>query len=203
MILFRTPRLIIRTMEEKDFDELFSYRNDESCRRFQRWNYTDKDSIKELISHSGLSGIPTSGNHYYAICTINDNLIGDMFISRKGKTITIGYTISPLHQGHGFATEAVQYTSAYLHKNDPDCEIVAMVDKENLASIRVLEKNDFSCEGYEPQVESLIFSKYTNKKTTPKTNPKNKGLIASDNKSFIASVSGTDNAYRKTFRNAV
>ena len=59
----------------------------------------------------------------------------------------IGYGIVDIYQGYGYATEAVTAAVKWaLKQNTINC-VTAEVDKENIASIRVLEKSGFEPTG--------------------------------------------------------
>ena len=55
----------------------------------------------------------------------------------------IGYGISDDYQGCGYATEAVTAITEWALKQDKIYCVIAEVDKNNIASIRVLEKSGF------------------------------------------------------------
>lgn len=58
-------------------------------------------------------------------------------------TTEIGYGIADEHQGCGYATEAVTAAAFWaLNQNAVNC-VTAEVEKENIASVRVLEKSGF------------------------------------------------------------
>ena len=55
----------------------------------------------------------------------------------------IGYGIAEGFQGYGYATEAVTAAAAWALKQDAISFVTAEVDRDNIASIRVLEKSGF------------------------------------------------------------
>ena len=62
-------------------------------------------------------------------------------------SVEIGYGIAEEHQGRGYATEAVTAAVSWaLEQNAVSC-VTAEVDKDNIASIRVLEKSGFELTG--------------------------------------------------------
>lgn len=65
----------------------------------------------------------------------------------KSGSAEIGYGIAENYQGFGYATEAVTAAAAWaLKQNMINC-VSAEVDKDNIASIRVLEKSGFELTG--------------------------------------------------------
>ena len=57
--------------------------------------------------------------------------------------ISIGYRLLERYWGHGIATEAVSLMVSYLYGRTDIQIITASTMIENIASARVLEKNDF------------------------------------------------------------
>ena len=63
-------------------------------------------------------------------------------IDESGST-ELGYGVADPYQGCGYATEAVTAVAAWALKQRGICCVTAEVDRENAASIRVLEKSGF------------------------------------------------------------
>lgn len=61
--------------------------------------------------------------------------------------IQIGYSVLPQFQNLGYATELVQALVKWAFQSDDVCKIVAETEWENPASVRVLTKAGFQCEG--------------------------------------------------------
>lgn len=59
----------------------------------------------------------------------------------------IGYGIAEDHQGRGYATEAVTAAVAWALEQNRINRVTAEVDRENIASVRVLEKAGFTQTG--------------------------------------------------------
>jgi RimJ/RimL family protein N-acetyltransferase len=49
----------------------------------------------------------------------------------------------------------------FIHNKSPECEIVALIHKDNIASYKLLEKLKFNNEGFNQELDSIVFSKYT------------------------------------------
>ena len=58
----------------------------------------------------------------------------------------LGYLVEPDERGNGYATEAIRIIVDYLFLNRDIVRIQAETDPCNMAGIRVLEKNVFTCE---------------------------------------------------------
>lgn len=85
---------------------------------------------------------------WYAIWMIelkNGTHIGELCFKGvdESGSVEIGYGIAEKYQGQGYGTEAVKAVVKWaLEQNCVNC-VTAEVDKENIASIRVLEKSGF------------------------------------------------------------
>jgi len=71
-------------------------------------------------------------------------LIGHIGLSPAHDEIEIGYAIAEAHQGSGYATELVRETARWALIDLALPSILGVVDADNLASIRVLEKAGFA-----------------------------------------------------------
>lgn len=84
-----------------------------------------------------------------AICLKDDLVIGDIGIHfLEDAQVEIGYTITPDHQGNGYATEAVRAVMDYLFSILMKHRITESVDPDNMASVRLLEKIGFRKEAH-------------------------------------------------------
>lgn len=63
------------------------------------------------------------------------------------RSLELGYWLGEAHWGRGIVSEAVRALTRHMSANFDVCRIYATVFEENPASVRVLEKAGFSCEG--------------------------------------------------------
>lgn len=155
-----TKRLRLRKFKEDDLEELYDYRNNDRCNKYQRYNDTYKEYLNNFIKVNKSSEFLLEEEQHFAIALRTGELIGDLSIYFNNNTITIGYTISYKYQRNGYAFEILSNLIEVIHERYKNYEIVAMTDKENEASINLLKKLGFVNEGYEERVESYIFSLY-------------------------------------------
>ena len=87
----------------------------------------------------------------------NDDLVGDIFIARKEKCITIGYTVNFKHHRKGYAYEIINALISYLFDNFKGYEIVALVHPDNEPSKKLLEKLNFESDGYVEKLDSIVY----------------------------------------------
>lgn len=140
-----TERLVLRRSRPEDAGTISSYRSDPEVQRFQGWDRTDPEGVREEIERMAGRAPGESGG--WVQFTVEERatgrLVGDVGISpAEGEpgVIKVGYTMSPAYQRRGYATEAVaalvDYALETLHAN----VVRAYASSENLASIRVAEK---------------------------------------------------------------
>ena len=78
-LILKTERLYLRNLCPADAQTMFAYRNDPRCYKFQRWKDTSMEAIRAFIADfqedTFLSRKP---EQHYAICTHDDQIVGDM-----------------------------------------------------------------------------------------------------------------------------
>ncbi len=62
------------------------------------------------------------------------------------KEIEVGYHILKKYWGHGFAPEGAKLFIDYAFKNNLTTSVISIIDKRNIKSQRVAEKNKLVCE---------------------------------------------------------
>ena len=159
-----TKRLRLRKFKEDDLEELYDYRNNDSCNKYQRYDDTSKEYLNNFIKVNKSSEFLLEEEQHFAIALRTGELIGDLSIYFNNNTITIGYTISYKYQRNGYAFEILSNLIEVIHERYKNYEIVAMTDKENEASINLLKKLGFVNEGYEERVALLEHLKVDRRK---------------------------------------
>ena len=140
-----TDRLALRRSRPEDAEAISSYRSDPEVHRFQGWERTDPQGIRDEIVEMTTRAPGDPGGWVQLSVEERDTgrLVGDVGISpAEGEVgvIKIGYTMAPSAQGRGYATEAVRALVDYAFEV-LDAEVVrAFASAENLPSIRVAEK---------------------------------------------------------------
>lgn len=160
--MLETKRLMLRSFYDSDIEELFDYRNNEICAKYQRYKDTSKNYLCKFIDMNKNIVFLSEEEQHFAIALKSGEIIGDVSIYFQNRTITIGYTISYKHHRNGYAFEIISALIEAIHSRYVNYEIIGMIEKENEASICLLEKLGFINEGYEEKVKSYIFSLYAN-----------------------------------------
>ncbi len=138
-----TERLRLRRFEPRDAAAFHAYRADASVARYQSWQDYTLEQAERFVDEMeeedpGAPGVPFQ----FAVVDHDDVLVGDcMLVINAGDPATaeIGYTISPAHQGHGYATEAARALLAYAFDRYEIAAARAVTDARNTPSIAVAQ----------------------------------------------------------------
>ena len=148
-----TERLVLRVPTESDAPTMAAYRDDPEVARYQGWPlpYPADDAIAGIRRVAHLTG-PTPGESVQVAIENAGTVVGDLYVSihppeGDGATAALGYTLAPAHQGRGFAAEAAGAMVDALFAHTPVHRVVATLDPENLASMRLLDQLGFAHEG--------------------------------------------------------
>ena len=146
---FVTERLIIRKYEYKDADDLFEFCNDkESC--YLDGGY-EPYILKNEEYYEFVHSFKEDNMRFIIALKETDEAIGIIHLmpceDRVVECLEIGYTMNPSKRRRGYGYEAVsKIIDVLLNELNLDL-IVAGVYEENIPSIKMMEKLDFSCEG--------------------------------------------------------
>jgi len=140
-----TDRLSLRRSRADDAEIISAYRSDPDVHRYQGWDRTDPDGIREEIERMSerAPGDPAGWVQLSVEERVTGALVGDVGLSPaegEAGVIKLGYTMSPALQGRGYATEAVAALVTYSFET-LEADVVRIYANEvNVPSIRVAEK---------------------------------------------------------------
>jgi len=169
--ILETERLLIRRVENKDVNEVFSMRsNAETMKYIPRPLVTNN---KEALEHIALldSGLEKNEAINWAITFKGENkllgIIGFYRTKFEDYRSEIGYMLLSENHGKGIASEAVERALDYGFNEMNLHSIEAIIDPRNKESERVLLKNGFVKEGHIKEntffngefLDSVIYSK--------------------------------------------
>ena len=147
-----TERLILRRVDNNDYKEVLALRsNPETMKYIPRpLLKNNEDALAHIVMIE--SKIENNEGINWAI-TIKGNpqligVIGHYRIQPENYRAEIGYMILPEFNGQGIVTEAVKEAVKYGFDIMKLHSIEAVIDPENLASAKVLEKNGFVKEAH-------------------------------------------------------
>ncbi len=147
----RTPRLVLRFIDDADVPALFAIFSDPVVMRYWAtppWTTPAQaqDSVADTLRDYA------SGNALRLGITLATDaaLIGTctLFrIDRGNRRAETGYALARAHWGHGFMHEALGAFLAYALKAFDLHRVEADIDPRNIASARTLERQGFKHEG--------------------------------------------------------
>jgi ribosomal-protein-alanine N-acetyltransferase len=147
-----TNRLCLRRIVIEDANEIFLLRSDKETMKYVPRPLAK--TIEDAKEHITLidSKIESNEGINWAI-TIKDEpkligIIGHYRIKPEDYRAEIGYMLLPEYQGKGYITEALKEVVKYGFKVMKLHSIEAIIDPENLASEKVLQKNGFIKEAH-------------------------------------------------------
>lgn len=139
-----TERLRLRRSLSEDAEAISAYRSDPDVHRWQGWEHTDPESIRDEIREMADRSPGDPGG--WVQLSVEDRetgrLVGDVGLSpAEGEpgVIKVGYTIDPSFQGRGYATEAVAALVGYAFERLGADVVRAYASADNVPSIRVAE----------------------------------------------------------------
>lgn len=149
-----TPRLFLRRFQESDVEAFARYRSDPAVARYQGWDAPyPLQRAREFVTTMTAAQADVPGEWLQiAVGRVgNGSLIGDCALAPQAnepRTVEIGFTIAPEHQGRGYAREAVSLLLRYLFDQLGKHRVTACCDPRNRASVRVLEAVGMRREGH-------------------------------------------------------
>ena len=153
MEVIRTKRLILRDLEEADWEAVHSYASDPEVVRYMAWGPNTEEETKNFIQRAIAYQTEQPRKNYTLAIVIRseDILIGCCGIhvsNPDNRGGWIGYSFNRNFWGQGYATETAKallkfgFSQLNLHR------IFATCDPANIASVRVLEKIGMQREGH-------------------------------------------------------
>lgn len=152
-IPIHSERLIIRMVQSEDGDQLFQYRSNAHVNQFQGWIPKTIEEVHYFIAHKVATevNLPGTWAQWVMIRKDTQQLIGDIgihFLLADSFQAELGCTLDHLHQGNGYATEALSEMINYLFGELNKHRIIASIDPRNHASIRLFERLGFRREAH-------------------------------------------------------
>jgi len=147
-----TERLLLRRLVNEDVNEIFALRSNTEVMKYipRPLVLTTEDALKhiEMIdekidSNEGINWAITLKDHPKLI-----GIIGHYRLKPEHYRAEIGYMILPEYQGQGIITEAINEVLKYGFDVMQLHSIEAVIDPENFASEKVLQKNGFVKEAH-------------------------------------------------------
>ena len=152
-----TERLLLRRVDSNDINEIFALRsNPETMKYIPRpLVKTDEDALEHIAMID--SKIDSNEGINWAI-TLKGNpkligVIGHYRIKPENYRAELGYMLLPEYHGKGIVSEAVKEAVKYGFQVIKLNSLEAIIDPDNHASAKVLEKNGFVKEAHLKEYE--------------------------------------------------
>ncbi|GLC87245.1 GNAT family N-acetyltransferase [Lysinibacillus piscis] len=142
----QTPRLLIRTFQEEDWRDVYTYTSNEQVMTYIPEGRFSQEQAKKFV----VENREEQAKHFPVILRENHTLIGHLaFHPYFGQhTYEIGWVFHPDYYGNGYASEAAEAMLAYGFEALKLHRIIATCQPENIASYRIMEKIGMRREGY-------------------------------------------------------
>lgn len=148
-----TPRLRLRRLLPGDEEALCGYRSLPEVARHQGWESFGLEDAQRLVgSQSGAE--PGVAGTWFQVAIVDresHELIGDCglhCLDEEPLQMEFGVTLSPGHQGQGYATEALECLLHFAFATLGMHRVVAMMGEENLASAALFRRLGFRQEAH-------------------------------------------------------
>lgn len=161
-----SERLLFKALQLEDAPYVFELRNNEIANAFiGRANGSTMDDSIEYI-HKIENYIANNDSIFWTIILKENNqFIGTICLwnlDHEKNTAEVGYEMLPQYEGNGYMSEALQTINNYGFNIMLATKIFACPSKENIKSIRLLERNHFVYDEKEtaalPKAESHLIA---------------------------------------------
>ncbi len=150
MIIFSTPRLLIRRFTQLDKDAYFNISGSDEVMKYIRPASTKEENDLFIVNViEDYKKIPGRGR-WAVVERVTDKLIGSFAIipilSQPEKT-QLGYALITSEWGKGLASELAKAGLDWFFTNDPEPVIYGVTEIPNIPSQQVLLKAGFKSDG--------------------------------------------------------
>lgn len=150
-VRLETPRLVLRRLGFQDLEAFLEYRNDPEVARYQSWESFGRADAETLIQEQQAVRPGEAGRWLQLAIERRDQpgLLGDCGFCLRAlpalpadtaRQAEIGFSLSPKHQGEGYATEAVSAVVDFLFQDLGVERVIAITDSRNTRSQALLER---------------------------------------------------------------
>jgi len=161
MLIFKTPRLIVRQYTIEDADKMFLLNGDDEVMRHIRKTMNKEDSDKFLQQNIEFYINNPKLGRWAVDEKESKNFVGSFaliplpFEDEKHK-MQLGYSLLPTEWGKGYATELTAIGRDYFFQHHPFDELHGITTIANIPSQKVLLKCGFVENGTKEEKEELL-----------------------------------------------
>jgi len=156
--LIYSPRLRIQQLRYEEADEIFyTYASKLEATRYVLWpTHHSVNDTRQFLKRT-IAAWKAGREFSYGIRTADQSrLIGSFGVVVQQQSAQFGYILSPTHWGRGFATEVCRAVLPLLTVQADITRIWTLVDCDNTASIRVLQKAGLQRERHLQQWQRFV-----------------------------------------------
>jgi len=135
-----TEKLLIREFELTDTAKFFELNRDIEVVKYTGDRPFESIEVAETLLTSYIEFKKSNLVHWAIVLKENNEFIGTCGFEQHSSYVDLGGRLFKKHWGKGYATESAKACLDYGFKHLNLSEVVGRVVKDNLASIRVLEK---------------------------------------------------------------
>ncbi|MDQ0090909.1 ribosomal-protein-alanine N-acetyltransferase [Paenibacillus anaericanus] len=154
-----TERLHLRKMKVSDSSNLFKIWSDPEVTRFMNVScFTDENQAKEMINLLDDLSRDSKAIRFSIIIKESNEIIGSCGFNSfdfENEKAEIGYDVAKSYWGRGYASEAICTLLDHAFSSLKLNRVEAKVDPENVNSIKLLQKLNFTFEGTLRQYERV------------------------------------------------
>lgn len=145
--VLQTERLLLRSLQPSDENEIFALRSDDNINKYiDRPKAQTKDDAKHFIERI-TQNIAKNETLFWVIELKQEHSFAGTAllwnINKENNEAEIGYELLPQFHGKGIISEALKAVLAFAFEKLKIETLLAVVHKENIASLKVLQKYNF------------------------------------------------------------
>ncbi|GAA4372364.1 GNAT family protein [Hymenobacter koreensis] len=147
-------RVHLRRLQPQDAAAFAAYRADPNVSRYQSWETYSLQQAVDFVATYGPAAIPGAPGEWRQLAIAlraTDELIGDCALHLTAddpRIAEIGITLAPVHQGHGYAHEALRLLLGYCFQELHLHRVYAITDALNTPAAQLLEGVGMRREGH-------------------------------------------------------
>lgn len=150
---FQTARLILRRLQDSDFQEYLAYLNDPQVAKYQTWESYAADHARAVIEEQQKLEPGIAGRAFLFAMELKETgaLVGHVVLTVQEKDqqqAEIGFTLAREFHRQGLAAEAATRVLDYAFTGLKLHRVIAITDCENHSSVALLSRLGMRREGH-------------------------------------------------------
>ena len=148
--ILESKRFYFKEIKEENFNDIYKIFSDDDVMRFSGINVVEPfRQVKNYLKRVSVMYREKQGIRWSIYDKLNNDFVGDIGlfnIDKKEKAIEIGYLIAKNHWNKGIGEECSREIIKFAFNNLAIEKITAVIDAENIPSIKLIEKIGFKME---------------------------------------------------------